>query len=70
MIILFKIIILTLFFSNLYAEEFSLKWSITVKVLDKIEFIEGQLKKALEDVEKLKDANREMKYNGNGSYPQ
>ena len=37
----------------------------------KIEFIEGQLKKALEDIEKLKDQNREMKYtNGNGSYPQ
>ena len=37
----------------------------------KIEFIEGQLKKALEDIEKLKDANREMKYtNGNGSYSQ
>ena len=36
----------------------------------KIEFIEGQLKKALEDIEKLKDANREMKYNGNGSYTQ
>ena len=30
-----------LFFSNLNAEEFSLKWSITVKVLDKIEFIDG-----------------------------
>ena len=37
----------------------------------KIEFIEGQLKKALQDIEKLKDANREMKYtNGNGSYAQ
>ena len=37
----------------------------------KIEFIEGQLKKALEDIEKLKDQNREMKYtNGNGSYAQ
>ena len=34
----------------------------------KIEFIEGQLTKALEDIEKLKDANREMKYtNGNGT---
>ena len=34
----------------------------------KIEFIEGQLSKALEDIEKLKDANREMKYtNGNGT---
>ena len=37
----------------------------------KIEFIEGQLSKALEDIEKLKDANREMKYtNGNGGYTQ
>jgi hypothetical protein len=37
----------------------------------KIEFIEGQLTKALEDIEKLKDAHREMKYtNGNGSYSQ
>ena len=30
-----------LFFSALKAEEFSLKWSITVKVLDKFEFIDG-----------------------------
>jgi len=37
----------------------------------KIEFIEGQLSKALEDIEKLKDANREMKYtNGSGGYSQ
>ena len=39
-----KFILMTfiiLFFSNLNAEEFSLKWSITVKVLDKIEFIDG-----------------------------
>ena len=36
----------------------------------KIELFESQLKKALEDIEKLKDANREMKYNGNGSYSQ
>jgi len=34
----------------------------------KIEFIDSQLSKALEDIEKLKDANREMKYtNGNGT---
>ena len=34
----------------------------------KIEFIEGQLNKALIDIEKLKDANREMKYtNGNSN---
>ena len=38
---LFLIAFIILFFSNLNAEEFSLKWSITVKVLDKIEFIEG-----------------------------
>jgi hypothetical protein len=33
----------------------------------KIEFIEAQLHKALEDIEKLKDANREMKYT-NGAH--
>ena len=37
----------------------------------RIEFMEGQIAKLLEDVEKLKDANREIVYkNGNGSYPQ
>lgn len=35
----------------------------------KIEFIEGQLKKAISDIEKLKDADRDMKYtNGNGTH--
>ena len=38
---LFLIIFITLFFSKLNAEEFSLKWSINVKVLDKIELING-----------------------------
>ena len=33
----------------------------------KIEFIEEQLHKALSDIEKLKDANREMKYT-NGTH--
>ena len=33
----------------------------------KIEFIEGQLSKALEDIEKLKDKQREFA-NGNGNY--
>ena len=33
-----------------------------------IEFLRGQMDKVLVDIEKLKDANREMKYtNGNGS---
>ena len=37
----------------------------------RIEFMEGQISKLLEDVEKLKDANREIVYkNGNGSYAQ
>ena len=36
-----------------------------------IEFLRKQMDKVLVDIEKLKDANREMKYtNGNGSYPQ
>ena len=36
-----------------------------------IEFLTKQMDKVLQDIEKLKDANREMKYtNGNGSYSQ
>ena len=35
-----------------------------------IEFLTKQMDKVLEDIEKLKDANREIKYNGNGSYSQ
>ena len=31
-----------------------------------IEFLIKQMDKVLEDIEKLKDANREIKYNGNG----
>ena len=38
---LFLTILISLIFSNLNAEELSLKWSITVKVLDRIEFIDG-----------------------------
>ena len=32
-----------------------------------IQFLRTQMDKVLEDIEKLKDANREFKYNGNGS---
>ena len=32
-----------------------------------IEFLTKQMDKVLSDIEKLKDANREYKYNGNGS---
>ena len=35
-----------------------------------IEFLRQQMDKVLEDIEKLKDSNRDMKYNGNGSYSQ
>ena len=31
-----------------------------------IEFLQGQMTKVLKDIEKLKDKNREMYYNGNG----
>ena len=31
-----------------------------------IEFLTKQMDKVLVDIEKLKDANREIKYNGNG----
>ena len=35
----------------------------------RIEFIEKQLNKMMIDIEKLKDANREIKFgNGNGNY--
>ena len=32
-----------------------------------IEFLRKQMDKVLEDIEKLKDSNRDMKYNGNGT---
>ena len=35
-----------------------------------IEFLTKQMDKVLNDIEKLKDANREIKYNGNGGYTQ
>ena len=35
-----------------------------------IECVRKQMDKVLEDIEKLKDSNRDMKYNGNGSYSQ
>ena len=33
-----------------------------------IQFLSKQMDKVLQDIEKLKDANREIKYNGNGTY--
>jgi len=33
-----------------------------------IEFLTKQMEKALIDIEKLKDSNREIKYNGNGNH--
>ena len=33
-----------------------------------IEFLTKQMDKVLADIEKLKDANRDIKYNGNGTY--
>ena len=51
--------------------EISLNAHIESMALNKvnIEFLRKQMDKVLIDIEKLKDANREMKYT-NGSYPQ
>ena len=35
-----------------------------------IEFLQGQMTKVLEDIEELKDKNRDMYYNGNGKKEQ
>ena len=35
-----------------------------------IEFLQGQMKKVLDDIEELKDKNRDMYYNGNGKKEQ
>ena len=58
---------------DLYKSTDKLQKHIENMALNKvnIEFLRGQMDKVLIDIEKLKDANREMKYtNGNGSYPQ
>ncbi len=58
---------------DLYKTQEKLQKHIDSMALNKvnIEFLRGQMDKVLIDIEKLKDANREMKYtNGNGSHPQ
>ena len=58
---------------DLYKQVEKLQQNIEMNMSNKlkIEFMEGQISKLLEDVEKLKDANREIVYkNGNGSYAQ
>ena len=58
---------------DLYKTTDKLQSTIESMALNKvnIEFLRKQMDKVLNDIEKLKDANREMKYtNGNGSYPQ
>ena len=52
-------------FSQLEKLEKNQEMNMSNKI--KIEFIEEQLHKALQDIEKLKDANREMKYT-NGAH--
>ena len=54
---------------DLYKTQDKLQKHIDEMALNKvnIQFLRGQMDKALEDIEKLKDANREMKYtNGSG----
>ena len=58
---------------DLYKSTDKLNKHIESMALNKvnIEFLRKQMDKVLQDIEKLKDANREMKYtNGNGSYSQ
>ena len=57
---------------DLYKSTDKLNKHIESMALNKvnIEFLRKQMDKVLEDIEKLKDSNRDMKYNGNGSYSQ
>ena len=54
---------------DLYKSTDKLNKHIESMALNKvnIEFLRKQMDKVLTDIEKLKDANREYKYNGNGS---
>ena len=53
---------------DLYKTTTKLSEHIESMALNKvnIEFLRKQMDKVLNDIEKLKDANREMRYNGNG----
>ena len=57
---------------DLYKTTDKLNTHIESMALNKvnIEFLRKQMDKVLVDIEALKDANRDMKYNGNGSYSQ
>jgi len=54
---------------DLYKTTDKLQTHIESMALNKvnIEFLRKQMDKVLEDIEKLKDSNRDMKYNGNGT---
>ena len=54
---------------DLYKTTDKLNTHIESMALNKvnIEFLRKQMDKVLEDIEKLKDANRDIKYHGNGS---
>ena len=54
---------------DLYKSTDKLNKHIESMALNKvnIEFLRNHMDKVLEDIEKLKDANRDIKYNGNGS---
>ena len=54
---------------DLYKTTDKLNTHIESMALNKvnIEFLTKQMDKVLEDIEKLKDQNREIKYNGNGT---
>ena len=55
---------------DLYKTTDKLNQHIDSMALNKvnIEFLQKQVEKMVNDIEKLKDANREIKYNGNGTH--
>ena len=55
---------------NLYTTTDKINKHIENMALNKvnIQFLRKQMDKVLEDIEELKDKNRDMYYNGNGSY--
>ena len=58
-------VIALLMFVNGEIKEHRIQESMALNKVN-IEFLRKQMDKVLEDIEKLKDANREIKYNGNG----
>ena len=57
-------VVALLIFVNAEIKEARLQENMALNKVN-IEFLRKQMDKVLSDIEKLKDANRDMKYNGN-----